>query len=127
MDYSSEGKIIRRTVIGKSAPECQRSFFKWACTDFPVAMCLGRAGDFPVACCPGGSLLIAADLGVAAAAWGPVQSTPREAVGITQFLSGLESLDANRLAYNLEQEEPKREAAREMSVRRDPEAGFAET
>lgn len=90
-------------------------------------MCLGRAGDFPVACCPGGSLLIAADLGVAAAAWGPVQSTPREAVGITQFLSGLESLDANRLAYNLEQEEPKREAAREMSVRRDPEAGFAET
>lgn len=72
-----------------------------------MAMSLGRAGDFPGACCPGGGLLIAADLGVAAAAWGPVQSTPREAVGITQFLSGLESLDANGLAYSLEQEEPK--------------------
>lgn len=64
MDYLSEGKITR-SVIGKSAPESQRSFFKWACMGLPVAMCLGRAGDSPVACCAGGGLLRAADLGVA--------------------------------------------------------------
>lgn len=50
MDYLSEGKITRRSVIVKSAPECQTSFQTglhgptrgnepWMARDFPVACC----------------------------------------------------------------------------------------